>query len=549
MIWIKRYRRSFLAGDAGAGIIVGLILIPQCMAYALIAGLPAVTGLYACMLPAFAYAIFGSSMVASIGPMAISSLMVGTAVSALAPVGSHTYSLMAQQLAFVTGTILFVCGIARMGFLSNFFSRPVMSGFTSGAALVIALNQSRPLLGITGDLAFTAIHWPSATMGLISLLFLAFSRCGMPSLTLFCSLRIADILPKLAPIAVIVGATAAISWLGQEYTGIQTVGQVPAGLPAIALPSSFEYVRILLLPSLTIGFMVFLLNQSAAQTLALRRSERLNPNRELLGLGAANLASSVSGGFVVTGSISRSAVNSSSGANTPVASLIAAALIALALCLPNRWLSMLPLPAMAAAIIVAVVGMIDFSTLYESWHHDRSDAATLVATALGVLLIGVEEGVVLGVFLSFMSLGWRSSRARVAVIGRMPGSENFRSISRYTVETLPNVLMLRVDTALVFNNVNGVIDSIEQKLRADPAIRHLVLELSAVNMIDTTAMLAIAELNSALRGQERCMHFCEIKGHVMDRLERSTFISRDLTGEVFLSAAQAYRHLRKRDYL
>ena len=519
------------------------MLIPQGMAYALVAGLPPVTGLYASLLPALAYAVFGSSMVQSVGPMAITSLMVGTAVGALAPAGSALYGQLAQQLALAVGAVLFLCGVFRLGFLSSFFSRPVMSGFTTGAAVVIALEQLRPLLGLSHLWAFSSVHVPSAGVGLVALVLLVLGRYALPSLLKPLGRGVADMLPKLLPIFVIVGATVAVAVLGLEGAGVKTVGAIPSGLPPLGITLSHEHWRNLLMPSLVIGFMAFLAGQSAAQALAQKRNERINTNRELLGLGAANLASAVSGGFAVTGSISRSAVNYAAGANTPLATLISASLIAVALCVPNAWLSLIPLPVMAATIIIAVVGMMDMSTLVESWRHDRSDAATLVATTAGVLLLGVEEGVLMGVVLSFASLIWRSSRPHIAIVGRMPGTEHFRNQERYTVETQPHTLMLRIDSDLIFSNTDGVIERIERELQERPAVRDVVLVLSAVNMVDTTALLALGELNKNMREQQRRLHLCEIKGPVMDRLKLSKLLGADLTGQVFLSAAQAYAHL------
>ncbi len=543
MDWLKHYRKELLAGDIGAGVIVALMLVPQGMAYALVAGLPPVTGLYASLLPAVAYAVFGSSMVQSVGPMAITSLMLGTSIAALAPAGSALYMQLSQQLALMVGLILFLCGVFRLGFLSSFFSRPVMSGFTTGAALVIALEQLRPLLGLSHDWAFGSVHWPSAAVGLVALLLLVLGRYALPPLLKPLGGWMADMLPKLLPIFVIVGATVAVAVLGLERAGLKTVGAIPGGLPPLGLTLSHEHWRSLLLPSLVIAFMAFLAGQSAAQALAQKRNERINTNRELLGLGAANLASAVSGGFTVTGSISRSAVNFAAGANTPLATLVSAGLIAVALCLPNAWLSLIPLPAMAATIVIAVVGMMDMSTLVESWRHDRSDAATLVATTAGVLLLGVEEGVLMGVVLSFASLIWRSSRPHIAIVGRLPGTEHFRNQERYTVETLPHTLMLRIDSDLIFNNMDGVIERIEHELQVRPDVRDVVLVLSAVNMVDTTALLALNELNKHMGEQKRRLHLCEVKGPVMDRLKLSKLLGKDLTGQVFLSAAQAYEHL------
>ncbi len=543
MHWLKHYRKDLLAGDIGAGIIVALMLVPQGMAYALVAGLPPVTGLYASLLPAVAYAVFGSSMVQSVGPMAITSLMLGTSIAALAPAGSALYMQLSQQLAWMAGLILFLCGVFRLGFLSSFFSRPVMSGFTTGAAVVIALEQLRPLLGLSNAWAFSPIHLPSAWVGLVALLLLVLGRLVLPSLLKPVGGWVADMLPKLVPIVVIVGAAVAVAVLGLEQAGVKTVGAIPSGLPPIGLALSHAHWRSLLLPALVIGFMAFLAGQSAALALAQKRNERIDTNRELLGLGAANLASAVSGGFVVTGSISRSAVNYTAGANTPLASLISAGLITIALCVPNGWLSLIPLPAMAATIVVAVVGMMDMTTLAESWRHDRSDAATLLATTAGVLLVGVEEGVLMGVLLSFASLIWRSSHPHIAIVGRLPGTEHFRNEARYTVETLPHVLMMRIDADLVFNNTDGVVDRIERELLERPDTRHVVLVLSAVNMVDTTALLALTDLNKHMREQKRCLHLCEVKGPVMDRLKTSKLLGEDLTGQVFLSAAQAYQHL------
>jgi SulP family sulfate permease len=388
-----------------------------------------------------------------------------------------------------------------------------------------------------------AIHVPSAALGLLALSLLVLARFTLPTLLRARGVWVVDIVPKLAPMLVIVGATVAVGVSELGALGVQTAGHIPSGLPVLGLTPSAEHWRNLLLPALVIGFMVFLASQSAAQTLAQKRGERIDTNRELLGLGAANLASAVSGGFVVTGSISRSAVNYVAGANTPLASVFSAGLIAVALCVPNAWLSLIPLPVLAATIIVAVLGMVDVSTLAESWRHDRSDAATLLATTAGVLFLGVEEGVLMGVMLSFASLIWRSSHPHIAIVGRLPGTEHFRNEARYTVETLPHVLMLRIDSDLVFNNMDGVVDRIERELLARPAVRDLVLVLSAVNMVDTTALLALNELNKNLRGQRRRLHLCEVKGPVMDRLKLSKLLGGEMTGQVFMSAAQAYEHL------
>ena len=544
LLWLKHYRPELLAGDVSAGVIVALMLLPQGMAYAMLAGLPPVNGLYASILPAIAYALFGSSMVQSVGPMAITSLMTGTALAVLAPPGSALSVVLAGQMALIAGVVLFLCGIFRLGFLAGFLSRPVMSGFITGASLLITGGQIEPLLG--GPLA--ASHLPSAIVGLSSLLALWLAQkflvrglgvLGLPR-------RVAETLSRLAPVLVLVVATAAVGVLDLAQFGVKVVGEVPSGMPAIQLMLSADHWRSLLVPALLVAFMIFLSSQSAAQSLALKRGERILTNHELLGLGAANLASAVSGGIPVTGSLSRSAVNYSAGANTPLASVISAGLIVVVLWVPTTWVSRLPLPALAATIILPVLGMIDLTTLRDAWRYDRSDAGALLATSAGVVLLGVEEGVMLGVVLSLATLIWRSSRPHIAVIGRIPGSEHFRNVERHQVDTLPEVLMLRIDADLYFGNVGVVFDHLESLLKARAAqglhTRHVVLVMSAVSLIDTTGLYALIEINRSLQAQRIKLHLSEVKGPVMDRLQQSDLVGQ-LGGQVFLSTAQAFRSL------
>jgi SulP family sulfate permease len=543
--WLKHYHRDLLAGDIAAGVIVALMLIPQGMAYAMVAGLPPVVGLYASILPPIAYAVFGSSMVQSVGPMAITSLMTGTALAALAPAGSPLSVVLAGQMALIAGVVLFLSGIFRLGFLAGFLSRPVMSGFTTGAALLITGGQIEPLLG--GPLV--AIHLPSAIIGVSSLLTLWVAKqylaSGLSALGM--SPRVAETLARLAPVAVLVGATAVVGVLGLAPGGVKAVGEIPSGIPGIALSVSAEHWRALLVPGVLIAFMIFLSSQSAAQSLAHKRGERISTNRELLGLGAANLASALSGGLPVTGSISRSAVNYSAGANTPLASVISAAVVLIILVVPTAWVSLLPLPALAATIILAVLGMIDLTTLRDAWRYDRGDAGALLATVAGVLLLGVEEGVILGVVLSLATLIWRTSRPHIAVIGRIPGSEHFRNVERHDVETLPEVVMLRIDADLYFGNVDAVVDRLENLLKARAmqglATCHVVLVMSAVSLIDTTGLYALTEINRSLRAQGIKLHLTEVKGPVMDRLQQSELLGKELSGQVFLSTVQAFRSL------
>ena len=537
--WLKNYRRELLAGDIGAGVLVVLMLVPQSMAYALVAGLPPVAGLYASILPPLAYALFGSSMVQSVGPMAITSLMTATALATLAPSGSELYGAMAALMALISGVVLLLCGLLRLGFLSNFLSRPVMSGFTSGAALVIAADQLKVLLG--GPL--TAINPTAAGIGLLSLLLLWLARSQLARLLQRFGLdaKKADMLSKLAPAAILLLATLLVWLQDWQLAGVALIGPIPAGLPILGLSLSWEHVRSLLVPSLLIGFMVFLSGQSAAVTLAQRRGERINTNQELFGLGAANVASALSGGFPVTGSISRSAVNYAAGANTPLASLITALLLAVMLLTPNGWLAWLPLPALAATIIIAVFGMLDTTTPREAWRYDRADAVAWLTTFSGVLLLGVEEGVVLGVALSLGTVIWRASRPHIAVLGRLPGSEHFRNITRYAAETHPQIVLLRIDAGVFFGNAELISDHVLQTVTDET--RHLVLVMTAINLIDTTGLYALAELNESLAARGIKLHLAEVKGPLMDKLKRSDLLLKNLSGQVFISAVSAFDQL------
>jgi len=538
--WLRHYRRDMLPGDISAGIVVAMMMIPQGMAYALVAGLPPVVGIYASIVPPLLYALFGTSTTQSIGPMAIISLMTASTLAPLAAPGSALHGVLAAQLALLSGAVLLVCGLLRIGFLANFFSRPVMSGFTIGSAILITWGQLPVLLGAP----LPEFHLPSALLGLGALACLVWARHWMAGALRRLRLppTAADIGAKLAPMAVVLGSLALVAGLGLDAQGVHTTGAVTGGLPGLNLATSSAHWQALLQPALLIGFMIFLISMSGAQTLALKRGEKLASNAELLGLGAANIGSALSGGFPVTGSISRSAVNYAAGANTQLASVVTALLLGVALVAPNGWLALLPLPVLAATIIVAVLGLIDLSLLRTAWRYDRADAAALLATASGVLFLGVEAGVVVGVALSMGALIWRASRPHIAVLGRIAGTEHFRNIDRYSASTAPGLLMLRVDAGLFFGNVEAVNERIEEELAAHPSTRHLVLVLSAVNAIDTSALFGLMELDASLKPRGVLLHLAEVKGPVMDRLKESALLPA-LSGRLYLSAAMAWDDL------
>jgi SulP family sulfate permease len=553
LAWARNYRRPLLAGDISAGIIVAMMMVPQAMAYAMVAGLPPVAGLYASILPPLLYAIFGTSMTQSVGPMAIISLMTASSLAPLAVPGSTLYGVLAAQLALMSGAVLVLCGLARVGFLANFFSRPVMSGFTLGSALLIAWGQLDALLGGASSAAIYVfggfkLHPASALFGVVAVLLLVWARRSLAPL-----LRRAGMAPgaasigaRLAPMLAVALGGAMVALGGAR--GVATIGEVPAGLPTLNLATAYSYWTPLVQPALLIGFMIFLISMSSAQALAQaggREGSSMPPaakpgaNLELFGLGVANVGSALSGGMPVTGSMSRGAVNHAAGANTPLASIISAVLIALALVAPTPYLALVPMPVLAATIIVAVLGMLELDTLRTALRYDRSDALALLGTAGGVLVAGVEAGVVIGVLLSMGTLIWRASRPHIAVLGRIAGSEHFRNVERHPGETVPSMLLLRVDAFLFFGNMDAVSARIDEEVAARPHLRHLVLVLSAVNAIDTSALFGLRELNGALAARGVLLHLAEVKGPVMDRLKAVSLLH-ELHGQVFLSAANAW---------
>ena len=544
LAWLKDYRRGWLAGDLGAGSVVAMMMIPQGMAYALVAGLPPVTGIYASIVPPLLYAVFGTSSTQSVGPMAIISLMTASVLAPMAAPGSALYGALAGQLALLAGLVLLACGLLRVGFLANFFSRPVMNGFTIGSSILIAHGQLGVLLGARLP------HWhrPSGALGLGALALLLLARRYGARLLQRCGLApgAADIGARLAPMLLVAGSIAAVAALGLDRMGVQVIGRVPAGLPRLNLAASGAHWQQLLQPALLIGFMCFLISMSGAQALAARKGEKLHTNAELVGLGAANVGSFLSGGFPVTGSLSRSAVNFAAGANTPLAGVVAAALLGAALVLPTGWLALLPLPVLAATIIVAVLGMLESATLRTAWRYDRADALALLATLGGVLLLGVEAGVVVGLLLSLGAMIWRESRPHIAVLGRIAGTEHFRNVERYQAETRSGVLLLRVDAGLFFGNIEAVNARVEEELDLHPGTRELVLVLSAVNAIDTSALFGLLELNGEVVRRGVRLHLAEVKGPVMDRLKQSKLLER-LSGQVFLSTANAWNTLSTGD--
>ena len=553
--WLRHYQRKWLSGDLTAGLIVTVMLIPQSLAYAMLGGLPPEVGLYASILPLFAYAIFGTSMTLAVGPVAVASLMTASALAPLAATGSPEYVALAVLLALLSGVMLFVFGLLRLGFLAYFLSHPVISGFISGSAILIAIGQLKYIFGIkiaAGGVVATVsglAHGlpqlnPSTTLiGVSALVFLFFARSYLAPLLqkIGVSSHTAGLMTRLAPMAVVIASTAVVANSGlNQIAAVSVVGSIPSGLPVLSLPEvSWNGVSLLWLPALLISLVGFVESVSVAQSLALKRGQRITPDKELLGIGAANLTSAFSGGYPVTGGFARSVVNFSAGANTPAAGIVSAILMAAVIAGLTGWFYYLPHAVLAATIIVAVIALVDFKTLKEAWSYDKADAISLLLTFAGVVLLGVEEGIMIGVVLSLAVLVWRSSRPHMAVVGRVPGTEHFRNVDRFTVETQPGLIALRIDESLYFANAHALEEKVESLLAAQPETRRVLLILSAVNQLDTTALGVLTELENKLSEQHILLQFAEIKGPVLDRLSH-THLGERMKDRIYLSTHQAF---------
>jgi sulfate permease, SulP family len=558
--WLPRYRRQDLVGDLTAGLIVATMLVPQGMAYALLAGLPPQAGLYASIVPLILYGFLASSRYVALGPTAISSLLVASGIAPLAAPGSDDYWDLALVLALLVGIIRIALGLVRAGFLVNFLSHPVLSGFTSAAALIIGFSQLRYLLGI-GMPATASLHEMllyavrhgaesnpvTVCIGLASLALLIYFRIGLRGrlkrLGMPATLR--EPLARTAPLAtVLLGSLLVWGLRLDERAGVAIVGPIPAGLPPLTLPP-FDWGRwqALLPAALTIGLVGFMESISSAKTLAAKRRQRLDADQELLATGAANLGAAFTGGYPVSGSFSRSAVSFSTGARTGMANVVTAVLIALVGLFLTPLLYFLPLAVLAVIIITALVGLIDLPTLKLVWRYSRADTAALLITFFAVLEIGVEWGIAVGVVAALALYLWRTSRPHLAVVGRLGDSEHFRNVRRYKVRTYPHVLAIRVDSSLYFANANIFSDRVRAMVADRPEVEHVVLIGSSINFIDASALETLEGLVRELRDAGVTFHLADFKGRVLDRLERVGFAARLGKGRVFISAHEAMQAL------
>ncbi|MBB4051221.1 SulP family sulfate permease [Devosia subaequoris] len=551
--WGSRYNRQTLTSDLIAAIIVTIMLIPQSLAYALLAGLPPEVGLYASILPLIAYAIFGTSSALAVGPVAVVSLMTAAAVGRLAAEGTADYASAAIVLAMLSGAMLALMGLFRLGFIANFLSHPVISGFITASGIIIATSQIGGLLGIkteghampelvmsiVGNLGQVNLY--TLAVGVVAVALLLWirldlknwlGRFGVPK-------GVATILVRAGPVLVVFLTMAWSVGMDLGARGVSLVGQVPQGLPMLSLPSfNLDTIQQLAVPALIISIVGFVESISVAQTLAAKRRERISPNQELIGLGASNIAAAVGGGYPVTGGFARSVVNFDAGAATPAAGAFTAIGIAGATLLLTPFLAILPKATLSATIVIAVLTLVDFSILKRAWSYSKADFAAVAFTLAGTLLLGVEVGISLGVGASILIFLYRSSQPHAAIVGQVPGTEHFRNILRHKVDTVPGVLSIRVDESLYFANARYLEDLVINQATANPGLTDVVLMCSAVNTIDMSALESLEAIEHRLEDLGVRLHLSEVKGPVMDKLKDTEFLAH-LSGSVHLSQHQA----------
>lgn len=532
--WLPQYNREWLASDLVAAVVVTIMLIPQSLAYALLAGLPAQVGLYASMAPLLAYAVFGSSRAMAVGPVAVASLMSAAAAGQFAQGNVELFYQASVVLAFIGGGVLIVLGLLRAGFVANLLSHPVVGGFVSASALLIAVGQLGSVLGVSakGETFFQTVmallknfaqfDVATALIGALALLWLWAARkwgknvlkgFGLKGLTL-------EIVFRAAPVLAIVMSIVAVSLL--QLGTVRTVGAIPTDLPGLFFPS-LELSRWadLFVPAVLIALVGFVETVSVGHALASKRKQRIDPNQELLGLGAANIASGVFGGYSVTGGFSRSVVNFDAGAQTPMAGVFTAGGILLATLFLTPLLTNLPHATLAATIIIAVLGLIDWHLPGMLWRYSKRDFLAYLLTVIVVLVAGVEAGIIAGVVFSILALLAAISKPHMAVVGQVPGTEHFRNVKRHKVTMVDGVVSVRVDESLYFPNARWLEDALLEVATQKPEIKAMVLQCNAINHIDASALESLEKIDENLQAMGITLYLSEVKGPVQDQLLNS----------------------------
>ena len=555
--WFKSYTYTDFTDDSVAAVIVTIMLIPQSLAYAMLAGLPPEMGLYASIIPLILYAIFGTSKTLAVGPVAVIALMTSASCSQFANPGSAEYVVLAVTLAIMSGIMLITMGLLKLGFVANFLSHPVISGFITASGLIIAASQLNHIFGIEGrgsnlldilhNLISNLSHLNPYTLVIgvfaLTILFWCKKRLKQFMLNLGSSPLTSDVVSRTGPVIAVVLTTTMVWVFGLGANKVAIVGKIPDGLPSLGFPSfSFSIWAELLAPALLITLVGYVETVSVAQTLASKRRQRIDPNQELIALGFSNVGSGISGGFPVTGGFARSVVNFDAGAKTPAAGAFTAIGIALATVFLTPLLFYLPKATLAATIIIAVLSLVDFKSVQKTFSYSRPDGLAMTCTIFATLLMGVEIGIISGVGISLLMYLYRTSRPHIARVGQVPGTQHFRNVNRHLVITSEKVISLRIDESLYFPNARFLEDTIYGYVGREPEINDVILVFSAINYLDASALESLESINRRLADAKVNLHFSEVKGPVMDQLQRTNFLA-ELSGQVFLSQFEAFKTL------
>ncbi|MCH7336850.1 sulfate permease [Acinetobacter sp. NIPH 2699] len=543
--WLHNYQLPSFRSDLTAALIVLAMLVPQGMAYAMLAGLPPIMGIYASILPMIIYAFTGSSSTLSIGPVAIISMMVFAALNPLFPVGSAAYIEAACLLAVLVGVISLVLGVFRFGFLIQLISHPVIQSFIIASALLIALGQFKFLL----DIPLQANNIPEFFVSLsqhfhkISLSNLGFGITAIGVLVLLPKFIQSHFINKIIPLLLLLLSIVFISALGIDHHGIKTVGAIPSALPSLHFPTwDLSLVQQLLPSAFMIAMISFIESLAIAQATALQKRDDLNSNQELIALGLANIAAGINSGFAVSGSLSRTVVNADAGAKTPISGVLSSLLMILVSLYFTGLFANLPLAVLAATIFVSIWKLVTLTPFIDTWRYSKADGLAMWVTFLGVTCIDISTGLMIGIVLTFVLLLWRISRPHIAVIGLIEGTQHFRNVSRYDVITMPNVVAFRVDENLSFLNAHVLKGHVITELSHNSQLQHVVINCSSISNIDLSALEMLKDLNRELSQLQIQLHLSEVKSPVMDKLSKSELLS-ELSGQVFLSHYQAIQTL------
>ena len=555
--WLKTYTRQDFNSDLFAGIITAILLVPQGIAYAILAGLPPQLGLYASILPPVLYALFGTSRTLSVGPVSIAAIMIASALNSpeISALGNPVQS--ALILSAESGLIMLLMALLRMGGLVNFISHPVLTGFTSGASLLIIGSQLPQLAGLKSpscgfDSAcyrdyLSGYNSTTVIIGVAALVMLIAFGKPLTSLLKKAGLKLSLVMAisKCGPLLTVLLATLAVGYFGLTlHNKVAVVGEVPAGFPVLSLDFiDLQKWRLLLPGAAFIALIAYVESVAIAKVTANLRGEKIVPNQELIALGVANLATAISGGMPVAGGFSRTMVNFSAGARTQMAMLIAAGILALAVIFFSPWFENIPKAVLAAIILVAIIPLVRLGSIVHTWRYDRGDGIAEIVTLLGVLVLGIEEGISLGIILTFISYLRKTSQPHIAVVGRIPETGHYRNIKRHQVETWEHLLLLRIDESITFANVNFIENFITAELKRQANIKHIILIFTSVSDVDATALEALENLNHALQASGLTLHLSDAKGPVLDKLKKTNFIKQLEPGKVFFYTEDAIKEL------